>query len=642
MKKYKSLLPALLIMLFIVSGFQYEVKGQVEGKWNGNISLHVKYNGILGWSEKRINVYITDNIGSGSIKLEGETIIEGISMGKTSCSGAGEVELHTVVINRADSTYYIYTIGPVCSSGSDSLETGEVSIVDEPLGQTPNHLSGTKTTVAQVPGEVGTVTTTITWNLVRSLDVELIVTPQNYNNWLPEPGRDELTKGSVINISLKVQRRNGQPSTLKAKSFELHLSSTSKEPGITLNAPLSPSSDQMPDLRFLEHPIAESLEEDQFIKIDCKDGSTGNAFIASYDGGGWTTLTVEAILEDDTHIKGSLLVSGGEQEIRIPKRDIGSKIATAWLTANGNPGEMDDDEITPIQKSAGNINKGDGLTAYEEYRGVISEGKFKRLNPKKKEVGILASRSDFSLFSEGIGWFKNASGLEIVRFDFDREEIAPDGKLNLNAKSAHDYDQYALYLLNGGLGGTGTLGIVYSRTNAPDIPAQIISVVADWNAIQAAYRRRVTSTRPDLLKFTLQDYLAQTVAHELGHAVNIWHHGVDNPYEDFNVNDNSASYRIFNRNGILITDRPYTLSNIGFKTGTVESGDMSCMLNYYPYYSWGYTIGADGAHIFNQVPLLSLGKIFCKSKNATGINATRLYFGDADKGNCLEQIKLRN
>ena len=51
MKKYKSLLTALLILLFFVSGFQHEAKGQrfgegyifgeggVEGNWSGTISF---------------------------------------------------------------------------------------------------------------------------------------------------------------------------------------------------------------------------------------------------------------------------------------------------------------------------------------------------------------------------------------------------------------------------------------------------------------------------------------------------------------------------------------------------------------------------------------------------------------------------
>ena len=69
---------------------------------------------------------------------------------------------------------------------------------------------------------------------------------------------------------------------------------------------------------------------------------------------------------------------------------------------------------------------------------------------------------------------------------------------------------------------------------------------------------------------------------------------------------------------------------------------MLCMLNYYPYYGWGYTVGADGAHIFNQEPLLPLGRKFCTSKDGTGINATTFILVMAAKGNCLGQIKLRN
>jgi hypothetical protein len=65
------------------------------------------------------------------------------------------------------------------------------------------------------------------------------------------------------------------------------------------------------------------------------------------------------------------------------------------------------------------------------------------------------------------------------------------------------------------------------------------------------------------------------------------------------------------------------------------------MLNYYPFYNWGITIGADGAKIFNKEPLLPLGKIFCTSKDGTGINATKLYFGNAKIGDCMSQIQLK-
>jgi hypothetical protein len=291
-----------------------------------------------------------------------------------------------------------------------------------------------------------------------------------------------------------------------------------------------------------------------------------------------------------------------------------------------------------IDSSRGNPNKGDGFTAYEEYRGVIAEGKFKRFNPKKKELGILGKQTDFTLFNEGISWFKTSSDVEPVKFDLDKKEISFDWRLNMNFKTAHDYDQYALFLLDGAL--RGNLGQVFSKTNRPDIPAQIISVVVDWSAIQSAYQRRVNFTLPERLKFSLREYLAQTVAHELSHAVNVWHHGGDIKIDSFKVID--LSDRIFNRIGGLITTRPTMLYSIGDIQNTVESGDLKCILNYYPYYRWGYTRGADGARIFNQEPLIPLGRSLCKSINSTDFNATLLYFGNAAKGNCLGQIKLRN
>src|SRR6185436_17719138 len=128
-----------------------------------------------------------------------------------------------------------------------------------------------------------------------------------------------------------------------------------------------------------------------------------HAKINSYDGGGWTTLTVKAKLDNNTEIEGHLINPGGVTEIQIPKRDPGKKIALAWLNANGDPAEMDDKETTK-----GEQYNGDGLTAYEEYRGVISEGKFKRLEPQKKELGVWMNRSEFPLFEIGLEWFQDA------------------------------------------------------------------------------------------------------------------------------------------------------------------------------------------------------------------------------------------
>lgn len=601
----------------------------------------------LNWDDGSTNLSFTDDKGSGSHSFHSEGTI-GKQKCVTDCSSSGKAELHAVVIEEENDRYFIEVVSPTCigttcadDGGIASYEESQSIIVsNQRLGGSKDVLAGSKTETGDLPGGFGTFTRTTTWHFARTveIDVELIVTPDQYDSWLPEPGRTERTEGTVMKISLKLQGRNGTTTTKKAKSFELRLSNTSTEPGMTINFPVH-STNTSPDLKFMPQANAVILDTlFQTMKIICDPGKqTAEIKIGSYDGGGWTVLNVEAVLVDNTTVQGRLLVSNGEMDIRIPKRDPNSKIAEAWLTANANPGEMDDKE-----KTAGNTNDGDGLTAYEEYRGVIAEGNFKRLDPNRKELGVVATRADFTLFTEGMSWFKQAGEIEIVRFDFDKDEIAEDEQLNMNKKSAHDYDQYALYLLDGGLG--GLLGEVSSKTpRSPWVPANIIAVIIDWNKIQTTYHNRVNYTSPERVKFTVRDYLAQTVAHELGHGVNVDHHGIDRTIDSLAVNNNTPSYRIFNRNGTQITDPISMLYNIGpNNNGTAESGDMSCMLNYYPYYKWGYTIGADGAHIFNLEPLLPLGKRFCTSKNGTGINATKLYFGDGAKGNCLSQIKLRN
>jgi hypothetical protein len=647
--------------------FNYKKKeAAVESRWTGRIvmeeiinipgpfitavskrTIHASFVNALPTlyrNDESADLSFTDDKGSGSHTFHSEGTI-GKQNCVTDCSSSGKAELHAIVINEVGNTYDIEVISPKCvgtTCGDDNTvqpydEVVSVIVTDRQLIN-KDELGGTKIETGELPGGTGTFTRTITWHFTRTTepDVELIVIPENYDRWLPRPGKNERTESdSTLKISLKLQGRNGVPTSKKAKSFELKLINTSTEPGMTINFPVN-SSNTSPDLKFLYKAptsvIVDTLA--QSLKIICNPSKqTGECKIGSYDGGGWTILNAEAILDDSTRVQGRLLFSNGEVDIRIPKRDPNSHIAEAWLKTNGNPVETDDKDT-----SKGNGNNGDGFTAYEEYRGVIANSNFKRLDPNRKEIGVQITKTDLTLFARGIGWFEIAGSIDIVIFDFDKDEIGPDGRLNMNIKTSHDYDQYALFVLNGGLG--GNLGRVYSKRNHPDIPAQIISVVADWNQIQSAYQRRVNGTRPEVLQFSLSDYLAQTVAHELGHAVNVWHHGVNNSYDSFIVR--RTSDRIFDRNGNLITVRPMTLYSIGDSINTLESGDLTCMLNYYPYYSWGYTNGADGVNIFNEEPLIPLGRLFCKSKNATGFNATRLFFGNGEKGNCLGQIKLRN
>ena len=116
----------------------------------------------------------------------------------------------------------------------------------QPVGNNPDVLSGNFEEIIPAPNDEGggEIITKATWNLTKgSGKPELIVTPNSddadYDNWIPEPGDNELVKGNDLNIELHLQDIGGGSSTVKAKSFELRLINTSKQPGICLNAPFN-------------------------------------------------------------------------------------------------------------------------------------------------------------------------------------------------------------------------------------------------------------------------------------------------------------------------------------------------------------------------------------------------------------------
>jgi hypothetical protein len=672
----------------------------IERRWTGTLSLHEK----MTWpeagasSERRVDLSFTDALptlyrddpttdlnftddkGTGTDIFRSETFKEGIRS-TTTCNGTGPAQLHEVTIDTADKRYRIEAFGPPCV-GTTVLSIPRLPTETTPYGPetttidaereygtdpgfNPKFLSGTETTTRPIEGTDAKVTRTVTWNLrSEPIDAELIVTPVDYDNWLPRPSRNELFKGSVMQISLRLQGRNGRAPSLRAARFELKLSNTSQEPGTTLNFPLQPSSNQLPDLRFVVAGNAESVAPDQSISINSPDGFTGQAYIGSYDGGGWSTLTAEAILQGGTRIKGSLLRPGGPQEILIPKRDVGEHIAASWLAANGNPAEMDDRDRSP-----GNANLGDGLTAYEEYRGfmgfkedrgVFSGPEFIRLDPQKKELGVRMTFADLSLFAEGLLWFKNASGIKPIVFSED--DIGSDRRLNKNASNAHIYKQYVINLENADLPGD-VVGENEPEDVKPMYPEKSLRVKIDKAAIDQSYQLQSSRLPANArMPYSAEEDLANTVAHELAHSVNVVHHGdssVEPPRKAYS--SSQPPFRIYWFDGSPEDDRPYPtdlnafLENAGI-IGNDSSGDLACIMAYTNRYNWAFMRSSDGALLYRKTRLLPVGKTFCIKVKGTEMNECRpappnarnpkfyecpMYFGDARYGNCLSQFKLK-
>lgn len=584
----------------------------------------------------------TDDKGKGSYTFHSEVTIGG-QKGTTDCNGSGEAELHAVTINESDHTYDIEVIGPACSGTTTSAEgtqpygpdTDDDITITEPLGSSIDVLDGTTTGTSKDPAGLGTQTTTISWHLTRSNDDDvLIITPQNYDTWLPEPGKDEFHAGNYIQIHLALEGNNGLKPKMKVREFELRLSGISREPGITLNQPLF-LIQPLPDIRFAPRMGEVRGDTDQTLSVKSYNDRAADVMIEAFDGGGFATLTAEAILEDNSRVKGHLLVKNGESEVLLPKRAPGSHIGTAWLSQHGNPADDDDTE-----KSKDNPYKGDGLTAYEEYRGVIADGKFLRLDPQKKEVAVHIWRNQKALLEEGIKWFENASDIKPILFY--EKEIELGRMVNRNSIDGHGhlYDQYALNMEIGQISKPGVIGKAFG--DGPGIPEKTTIIKIDYDKMvqmQQAWEDFARTSRPPFtLPYSLSEKVASTVAHELSHGVNVFHHGESVDCTPSNPRD-STRY-VLEANGALIARQLRDIDETIGGQGNQESGDLSCFMIYNPYCEWACSKSSDSI-ILRHVAPFALGKKLCKSSNGTGFNAMSNYFGNATKGNCLSQIKLK-
>jgi hypothetical protein len=591
-----------------VAGKTYETEDKHEGSGNGTKATELE----IGVDEDNKTYNIT-------VPAPGFT---GMGTRTYSCKGCD--------YEPSSSTYAV--------GGEESM----IMVEDQKLGKNPNVLTGEIT--KRTENENGEVSETIIrWSFMRGpIDVELIVRPHSYAAWMPLPGKDEHTEGDRMLVGLELKNKDGKAPRLKVTAFELRLSNTSKEPGLAINYPLTTAASATFDLRFMQQEGATVGEEQQFITIPAADGESGIANIGSFDGGGYAVLEVEAILEGGIRVKGHLETGKGPTAIEIPKRAKGTRIAQAWLDKFGRPGETDDMETT-----AGTANKGDGLTVYEEYRGVFSDGRYMRLDPTKKELGIQMKKEERASFSQGISLFAKATGLTVV--PFIENELGEDRQLNKNSSYTKAGIQHALRLEKQALAG-GIVGENQPSAMLYKTPAGSVRTVVDIEQIQRSY----ASQKAALLKAgatmpnTVAEEIASTIAHELSHGVYIKHHGEKSDEFGREIYENSnVVFELYDSDGALIKlgkepfAYPYKVKGAVGKVGCDASGDLSCIMAYTSAYQWSYAKDAKGALVYRAVPLLPHGKHLCTSATGTGINANG-FFGNAEWGNCLSQLKVKD
>jgi hypothetical protein len=375
-------------------------------------------------------------------------------------------------------------------------------------------------------------------NVVWSFDpeeLELVVDPKNYDTWLPE-GVDQFDPatgtvvenaiGSSIDVEATVRRKSDglPPANSTVQSIEFQLVQSSAEPGIALNAPPRSmlASPQPNDLQF---DPARNAALRPSVVVPASDtsrgvasqgvGNTATAEVSAYDWGAFGELEVTATLDSGYVLKGHLITDPTVERILLPKRDASSHIGDEWKRLYGVTG-LPDSEDSEDNPGGSGQDLGDGLTLYEEYRGFFN-GELHPLrrgsafanegtNPNKKDLFVRNAYGP--IIERGLKMLEFHGGVN-VHYSLTETEIEPTNVVNFNHdQGAHAVDQHGIRVVKRKQKGLAGFAVPLDPT-------------AMWRLLpRSTFHTRITPTGN-------LDRLLSTVAHEVGHAISVMHHGED-------------------------------------------------------------------------------------------------------------------
>jgi hypothetical protein len=519
-----------------------------------------------------------------------------------------------------------------------------------------------------------------------SEDLEVVVKPQNYDQWRPKgnvverggnvslgPGPGvaapaaqtvgvavEEADPDYLTLNAVLQTPGGGTPQQKAEKFLFELVNVSREPGATLNYPLdSPQADQ-PDLRF--DPRANPPDK---LKVTDTEGlaaetvqtqiTQATANVSSYDWGGWGEVRVTAIMPGGRRIVGYLEGDKAQTNVRLPKRSPTSVIADSWKEAQGVTGlaDNDDGDNDPV----GDGHKGDGLTLYEEYRGFYEKQEHIHGDPKKKDFFIL-NKVGWNTMA-GIYYFQALSGVK-VHPEFWSNQVPDDRVINKNhIQGPHVVDQHAVLLTQ------GRQHYVSKAEGGPGTPQKITKVSLMWELNPNSGGQTLDQQPVSEVMRT------RNIAHELLHAASVWHHGDGDGYvlwlrEDRNGKPVIMEYQTDGRGqktgtGTEVSvyaepnggeDAKFDATDADFATGwkvflgkegATHSGDENCVMRYSVSEAYVAPARKGEPNVrYYTGPVEQSGFRLCTVKTGTGVNSKdhqpQSRYGDAERGDCTHQI----
>lgn len=520
-------------------------------------------------------------------------------------------------------------------------------------------------------GEIsGTYVITYTLSPNPPTPVELlIIPPREYYDWRPLGGANEIEAGDFIEIKVKLQKAGGGDPQFKATKITYRLKDTSREKGVSMNSPLNPDPTNPFDLQiedFMNLDLTVKDDTWQEASITGTDMTEGKVNISSLDYGAYGDLEVEAELSNREIIKG-VIVGTSDEKLKLPYRKGNSHIADVFVRNLGSLADKDDNENDPV----GDGYKGDGISLYEEYRGFMNGENWVTGDSKKKDVFVLNQMRGLNQVQRGITYFERATKLKVHR-DLKDDQVNGDMVINFNFNPETHLaeDQHVIRIKAAATVASGNATAFVEKVGTPGTAKSV-------------------NVPPDLMVFRdsggrTSEYFAVTLAHEMLHDCNVFHHGETdttvgweldtNPIPDEiieqNVRFNSTTrqydptgprrvIKVRNENDDSISPdeifgagQTKKLVYLGLKNG-LHSGHAECLMRYdiamgYPsitegnvrYLSWGEASGAE----------------FCNTRNGTGVNdpnrnpqsrygpaaIANTAGATADRGDCQHQLRVND
>lgn len=406
----------------------------------------------------------------------------------------------------------------------------------------------------------------------------IIIPPADYDQWIPQGGPDEDTPGNTIAFQVKLQKK-GQPNSKPAQKaqFKFELEEVSHEPGVCMNWPpksqvkdpadfdLKIVKPNLQNSQNLQNILLESVDKNGQSATSRPKLSEADLTVTSYDYGAYGKLKVSVQLQDgsppfDAHLEGKPDVT----EVTIPLVTKGNRIADAWEKSYSlsNTREIADDDSEP----EGDGTPGDGLSLYEEYRGFhvqddpdADQNGHIRTDPTKKDV-FIRNRGQLP-----VTWFTESNMvLHLIgpnEYWIGDSSAQNPAVINFNTSGfGHNGYQHVLRLINKNLTsrGNGLLGQTGCMGCSPGPPG---SIQGGWVRVDAAACLAASK------KWGGEELLS-TVAHELAHGCNVFHHG-----------GRSYQASCVRTNGEAAPGYDKQVYGVSYQ-GDENSGDHDCIMRY--------------------------------------------------------------